>query len=250
MYIVTSCVSKFKNDIEHMDEKLQFDFHYAVANTNVVHLPENRLETFGNTHFNYRLISELMDSVDRIRIREGVIKAHRPEIITPDSMEQNPFEGFGNEAAKYHQWLQQHEQELMLLRYGFTVEKSETNEHLVTDTLSNVAERVIQEVRQAHEAATAVLIGVDKPWEVCLLKLMVDVIQQSVVGNVRDIQQDRALLSGHTTPDQVRLDIEEEFRLAATHPGRLNQLGQMLHQKGLFKEYEDRFFTLLRKHAS
>ena len=63
-----------------MDSKKQFDFWYAVNNTELVRTPTSRLETFGDTIVNYYLVSELMDNVDKVRVREGHLKALKPSI--------------------------------------------------------------------------------------------------------------------------------------------------------------------------
>jgi hypothetical protein len=55
---------------KHMDKKpTQFDFWYAVNNTEVVLAPRRHLETFGNTLINYHMVSELMDNVGQVRVR-------------------------------------------------------------------------------------------------------------------------------------------------------------------------------------
>ena len=48
-----------------MDSKKQFDFWYAVNNTELLSTPTSRLETFGDTIVNYYLVSELMDNIDK-----------------------------------------------------------------------------------------------------------------------------------------------------------------------------------------
>ncbi len=86
-----------------MNNKQQFDFWYAVNNTELVVSPSNRLETFGDTIVNYHLICELMDSVGKVRIREGQLKALKPEIIMPQSLGQMDLEEFGQDAEQYAQ---------------------------------------------------------------------------------------------------------------------------------------------------
>jgi hypothetical protein len=76
----------------------EFDFWYAVNNTEVLELPRGRLETFGSTLINYHLVTELMDAVGQVRVREGRIQSFRPEILTPQSFSESPLEGF--QAAK------------------------------------------------------------------------------------------------------------------------------------------------------
>ncbi len=60
------------------------DFDYALENTHVILAPERQIATFGSTSFNFYLISELMDRVNQVRIRNGKIQAERPQILTPE----------------------------------------------------------------------------------------------------------------------------------------------------------------------
>jgi hypothetical protein len=55
------------------------DFDYALENTHVILAPERQIATFGSTSFNFYLISELMDRVNQVRIRNGKIQAERPQ---------------------------------------------------------------------------------------------------------------------------------------------------------------------------
>lgn len=229
-----------------MSSKEHFDFWYAVNNTSVLLRPERRLETFGATILNYHLISELMDVANRVRVREGRVEAARPEILTPQSILETPLEGFGAEAADYVAWLREHAKDLLILRYGFTIRKQELNEYILADRLDAVTERVKQAVEAKADPLSALAIGVDKPWEVSLLKLMVDVVEQSVAGNVRELRTSGALEQSRRDPTGARRQIEEAFLAAAKDSSRLDALASLLQQKGLFKEYEDRFFALVR----
>jgi len=60
----------------------QDDIEYAIENTQVILAPERQIATFGNTSFEFHLISELMDRVDQVRIRTGRIEAERPKILS------------------------------------------------------------------------------------------------------------------------------------------------------------------------
>ncbi len=106
-----------------MDNKKQFDFWYAVNNTELVSTPTSRLETFGDTIVNYYLVSELMDDIDKVRVREGHLKALKPEIITPQALGQIDLDDFGPEARKYGDWLKNNAGDLRILQYGFRIEK-------------------------------------------------------------------------------------------------------------------------------
>jgi hypothetical protein len=58
------------------------NFQYAIENTEVILAPQTRIATFGQTSFRFYLISELMDQVNEVRVRDGRIHAERPQILT------------------------------------------------------------------------------------------------------------------------------------------------------------------------
>jgi hypothetical protein len=218
--------------------KEQFDFWYAINNTQVVVLPRRHLETFGATDVNYHLVSELMDRTDQVRVREGQIQSYRPEIVTPQDFLGTALEGFSEDAARqYVDWLREHEKDLLLLKYGFRIRKRELNEHIVTDRVDLVVDRVKAELAAKDQPQSALVLGVEEPWEVCLLKLMVEMIQQSAPGHALDLRDD---------PRGERHEIEEAFRAASADSSRIGSLADLLRKRNLFKQYEDRFFALIR----
>ncbi len=225
-----------------MNAPSQFDFWYAINNTRVVVAPVQRLETFGATIIHYHLVSELMDSVNKIRVREGRVIAQRPQIITPTTVSSNVLEGFGIEAERYMEWLNEHSQDFRMLQYGFIVRKEEINDEIITDTFDAVLDRVATAVRQKDAPLTAVVAGVDSPWEVSLLKMMFEMSSNSFQTNVREMESHRMF-----TPNAgIRFEIETEFQLASRQPARIPELGNKLQKHGLFSEYEDRFFALIK----
>jgi hypothetical protein len=226
-----------------MNEPSQFDFWYAINNTRVVVAPIQRLETFGATIIHYHLVSELMDSVNKIRVREGRIVAQRPQIIT---LSENMLEGFGAEAEKYLDWLRDNSQHFRMLQYGFIIRKEEINDEIITDTLEAVLDRVVAAVKQKGDPLTAVVAGVDSPWEVSILKMMFEVSNHSFQANVREMESHRMFAPNAG----LRFEIETEFQLAGRQPARITELGNKLQKHGLFKEYEDRFFALIKAKPS
>lgn len=219
-------------------EKRQFDFLYALQNTEIIRLPRQRLETFGTTLLYYHLVTELMDEVGRSRIRQGKVRAYRPEIITPQQLGQEVLEGFGEEAHRYLEWLRQHDKDLYILKYGFKISKEEISEQTVTAAAELVIEQVCREVDQRQEPMHGVVRGVEEPWEVCLLKLLVEVARQSAPFN---LQEWRRAMPG------PREEIEREFAAAERDPTRIARLAAKLREYDLFEEYEDRFFALVRR---
>jgi hypothetical protein len=224
-----------------MDKKKQFDFWYAVNNTELISAPKSRLETFGDTIVNYYLVSELMDNVDKVRVREGHLKALKPSIITPEALGQMDLEDFGSEARKYGQWLSKNAGDLSILQYGFRLEKQERKEYVISDRVDNVLDRVEQDVKSLNDPLSAILLGVDDPWEVCLLKLMVELVQNSANANIQDIQ--RMALSRQQNLTQ---QIDQAFLDASRDPSLINDLADMLKGNGLWEQNEDRFFALVK----
>ena len=77
------------------------DFQYAIENTQVILEPAGQIASFGHTSFRFYLISELMDQVNEVRVRDGRIHAERPQILTPEHYCRLLLEGFGDKAQKY-----------------------------------------------------------------------------------------------------------------------------------------------------
>jgi hypothetical protein len=100
---------------------------------------------------------------------------------------------------------------------------------------------VEQEVKSKDDPLSAVLLGVDDPWEVCLLKLMVELVQTSANSNIQDIQ--KLALSRQKTLNQR---VEQAFLDASRDPSLITDLAEMLKGNGLWKQNEDRFFALVK----
>jgi len=169
------------------------DFQYAVENTRVILAPEHQIATFGSTSFRFYLISELMDQVNEVRVRDGRIHAERPQILTPDHYARMLLEGFGEKAQRYVDRLRERMQNVAVLRYGFQFRKTDVTENTVRASLESVIDRTTASVQNSGEPLSAVIQGVDDAWEVCLLKFTVDLIERSSGGNVGDLRR-RGLL--------------------------------------------------------
>jgi hypothetical protein len=153
------------------------------------------------------------------------------------------LEGFGHEARNYAAWLHKNAQEMQILKYGFKVQKQEVNDYILSDPLEAVVERVKKESAERNDPLGAVLVGVDRPWEVCLLKLMVELVQHSVAGNIQDIRQQqekrrnesddfRRLVYRPAWPQRMR----DEFRALLRGYPLLENLGTKKQEKILSDE--------------
>jgi len=223
-----------------------FDFWYAVNNTEIVLLPAGHLETFGTTTLNYHLISELMDTTTQIRVREGRMLASQPQIITPEAYSKVFLEGFGEEASRYMQWLKEHETEVRILQYGYRLKQEAFSEHVISDTIETVVKRVEAEVKEKNDPLSAVVKGVDDPWDVCLVRLFWEIVQGSAKTNIQQLHKQRLLDDVDGVPKGVRRELEDDFLAASKDRSLINRLGQKLQSYGLFEEYQDRFFSLVK----
>ncbi|CAN5435345.1 hypothetical protein BH18VER1_BH18VER1_08520 [soil metagenome] len=169
------------------------DFQYAAENTQVILAPEQQIATFGSTSFRFYLISELMDQVNDVRIRNGRIHAERPQIVTPEHYARLLLEGFGDKAERYAEQLRDRMRNAAVLRYGFQFRKTDVVEDRVRDSVEAVIARTKRTVDLAEEPGSAIIQGVDDAWEVCLLKFTIDLIERSAGGNLGDFKR-RGLL--------------------------------------------------------
>ncbi len=228
------------------DDKSRFDYRYAVANTEVVLAPRKSIETFGNTIINYSLVAEMMDEVGKIRVREGRMQASRPQIITPSAYSNLIMEGFGKEAEKYLSWLRDHEDDIRILQYGYSLKQEAFSEEIVTGSLESVVDRVKKNAEGRNDPFSAVVKGVDNPWDVCLVRLFWVVTRASVADNVRELNERKMFELEAGIPYAVREEIEKAFAAASKDPSLVKSLGALLKRHGVFDHYQDRFFALVR----
>ncbi|MBP7276021.1 MAG: hypothetical protein KBA51_07445 [Kiritimatiellae bacterium] len=218
-----------------------FDFWYAVNHTRIVLAPSNMLETFGATVVDYHLVSEVMDAVGQVRIRQGRLHAERPEVISPHQLAHTPTEGFESEAAhRYLEWMRQHQEDLLILKYGFRLRRDGGGSEVVHGAIKEVLDRVTRHIRQGSNPMAAVVQGVDEPWEVCLVKLAADLVQRSAGRHSEELRND---------PHGEQHDIEAAFAAAARDRSRMGDLAGLLRRLGRFEEYEDRFFAMVGRGA-
>lgn len=225
----------------------QLDFWFAVKNTKLVLPPKRHLETFGNTLINYTLVCELMDTVGRIRIREGRLQGNQPQIITPTDYAQWVLDGFGAEAEKYLAWLRKHEDSLRILRYGYVLKQEAYSEEVVSGTLEEVTERVKKDVEARDQPFQAVVQGVDEPWDVCVMQMFWLLAKNSHPANVRELEERHMFEMRDRIPAGVKAEIEQAFRAAERDSTLVKDLGRLLQSHGVFEQYQDRFFALINR---
>jgi hypothetical protein len=164
-------------------------FQYAIENTQVIHAPERRIETFGSTSFRFYLVTELMDSANQVRVRDGRLHAERPQIIAPGNFQRMMLEGFGERAEQFMDWLRSNAGHMAVLKYGFQFRKTDVSESVVHSPIEEVIDRLRDVVDHSEDPLSAIIQGVDEGWEVSLLKFASDLIQESSSGNMGDFRR-------------------------------------------------------------
>ena len=150
------------------------------------------IDTGGSTRFRFHLLTESMDRVDEVHVREGTVHAERPQLLTPAHHAQLLLDNFGEKARAFAEWLRQPGGPMAaVLKYGFQFRRSEISQHAVHEPIEAVGERLCAQVSASHDRdpLSAVIRGVDDAWEVCLLKFTMDLVQGSAASNAGDLRR-------------------------------------------------------------
>jgi hypothetical protein len=172
----------------------EFDIQYALENTQVLHEPDRRIDTFGSTQFEFQIVTELMDTVGAVRVREGRIEAEKPLILRPELPGSFDF-------RRLRPWrprpsatsCKENLHKLAILKYGFKFRKGEISEQIVHESMDDVCGKLLDDIRTSGNPMRAVIQGVDDTWEICLLKFTVEMIEKSQNINLFDFKR-RGLL--------------------------------------------------------
>ena len=117
----------------------------------------------------------------------------------------------------------------------------------MTDSLDAVAERVVLDVKGSEDPFSAMIKGVDDPWDVSLIHFFWLHVNASAPVNVRDFEKARREEMADSTPRAVRDEVERAFAQAQANPALVKELGALLQKRGVFDRYQDRFFQLVRR---
>ena len=173
------------------------NIQYAMEATRVLMEPDRRIDTFGETRFEFQLLSELMDSTGKIRIRTGEVEALKPQIVRPNGYSEIELEGFDDKARERFdalvEKLRAQGQDMAFLNYGFRFKRGQVTEEIVHDTMEVVRDRVMEDARIRGNPARAIIEGVDDAWEVSIFKFSFEMIVRSWAINRFDFQR-RGLL--------------------------------------------------------
>jgi len=161
------------------------DFQYAMENTRVVIRPAQSIETYGQTSFRFHMVTEPMDEAGISRLRKGMIHAERPRILAPSHLSRLIVEGFGESAREFAEWMEARA-DFHILRYGFTLKKTDLSEQLVRKPPGDLLSGLEEEIRREDNPLDTLIEGVDDAWEVCLMKFTMDLIRTSAGENMSE----------------------------------------------------------------
>ena len=223
---------------------------YAVRHTEILRLPKQTLATFGMTNIGYYLVtepvySEMEKDVTETVVREGRVVAERPRIVTPYYLSQ--FEGFSPDAKRYFNAL--------LKKYGpnapglfYSYRNEPKGLTIVAGDIPTVVDKINAEIDKRGDPLVTIIKGEDEFWDVSLLKFIYEMTRNSMNNNLLQLQS-RGLLDVDTggVPLDAKLRIEE--LLGEVSKGKIepSELKDELDRWGLFEEYQDRLFAVLRK---
>ncbi len=223
----------------------EFDFVYAVRHTKILRAPKTLLDPFDQTTVNYTLLAQPMDDPTKTRVREGKLQTFPPRLLLPGDLSTQELEGFGAQAENYLAFLRAHAANIRILRYSYRLRRERFTETLLSEPLEAVRERVLAHQEAQADPRAAVVLGVDEPWDVCLLHLFMRLVQASVPQAIQAIEARAKATFRDQVPRSDRDEIEHAFAAAAKDASLVKPLGRLLKAKGLFELYQDRFFALL-----
>jgi len=166
---------------------------YAMENTKVLREPDRRIDTFSTTSFKFTIVSELMDSVGKVRVRRGEMQAQKPQIIKPASYNSVELEGFDEKGKELLEWMNQKGVEPVFFQYGFHFRRTAVREQIFSENIELVKERLLEEASLKDDPMLALVEGIDDAWEIGLLKFTIDMIEKSQSINQFDFKR-RGLL--------------------------------------------------------
>ena len=233
-----------------MDES-ERRYRRATEETRIVRPPRQMLATFGSTVVRYYLVAEpvyadldLPGRKDEAVVREGVVRAERPRVVTPFYLMRH--EGFTDDAASYLQEVaRRHGSDAPGLLYTYRNEPAETS--IVAGPASDVARRISDRLDKEQRGLEAVIRGVDDLWDVSVMKFIYELTNASVQSNASELYHRGLLEVEGKVPREARRRIE--WLLTEAQRGHVDpsEVHRELLRWDLFDEYQDQFLELFKR---
>ncbi len=222
----------------------------AIEHTWVVRPPKQALATFGITSVKYYLVTtpvyeelHIESGPEEAVVREGVVRAERPQVVTPNYLLNH--EGFGENAGKFLQHLiDEFGPDQPGLMYRYKNDGGGTS--VVSGSEEEVTKKIIEKLDKENKPLEAVIRGLDDLWDVSLMKFIYELTAQSARANADEMKSHGLLRMEGSVPKGARRRIEwmiEEAKKGNLEPSEVHK---ELERWGVFDEYQDRFLKLFR----
>lgn len=218
--------------------------------TRIIRPPRRALATFGSTVIHYHVVSQPVyegifeDEHKDTVIRYGMVRADRPQIVTPGYLSRS--EGFGKEASEYLDYISNRfgsDAAGLLYKYK--------NEPQTTETVSGEPRDVAAKIRDELEAdgkpLHTVLLGVDELWDVSVMKFIYEFTNESAKTNFDELNERNMFDDEGGVPRDARRRIDDLFQRAERREIDASLVHEELTRWGVFDEYQERFFRLFRR---
>lgn len=149
--------------------------------------PKRLLATFGATRIEYHLVSPMDGAPTKTRLREGMVVSERPKIMTPDSLKER-FEGFGDDAASFREFLDSRYAEL-LRALEYTFRNDGLRSTVVASPPEETSARIVSDVDSRDVAQAAVITTPDAAWSLALMSFTLEEAKRSFPTNVKDLDR-------------------------------------------------------------
>ena len=216
-------------------------FLEAMARTEVVRPPKQRLSTYGSTRVDYYVVTELAESMSCVR--DGTVVAERPRIVTPYYLLH--VEGFSDDARRYLEMMSEQDPHAPGILYAYRNKPSST--HVVSEPPKVVVGRLDSQLETEQRSLSAIIRGVEDVWDLAVMMFIYDLTQRAVGGHVADFRRRGIFRTDRSgIPRAAREQIETLFDAVRNDRSKADELVAELKRWGVYEEYEDRFLALFR----
>ena len=222
----------------------------AIENTWVVRPPKQALATFGITSVKYYLVTSpiyqelnMDNGLEESVIREGIVRAERPQVVTPNYLMNH--EGFGENAEKFLKYLMsEYGPNQPGLMYRYKNNGGDTS--VVSGSVDDVTKRIIEKLDKEDKPLEAVIRGLDDLWDVSLMKFIYELTARSAQQNANELKFHGLLDMEANVPRDARHRIEWMITEAKKGNVAPQEIHKELERWNLLDEYQDRFLKLFR----
>jgi hypothetical protein len=236
----------------------------AMEDTSVILDPKELLSSYSSTTVRYYMLTIPMylQFEGRTRdsetvIREGKITWQQPKLLTPSYMLR--IDGFSEEARKAFEMIAAEDSDLAMILYRLRLAKDSEKMDIVSESLSTVLDKIINDINKRGEKHTAIIKGVDEFWDVSLSKFAQELMTKSAYfSQLPDMLEKNAIGMNNRgfpvvtrdsmgIPIAARKEIEILFKLFEKGEVKPSKLKEELDRWGIFEQYQDRFFRFFKK---